>query len=330
MKYFWNENQTLTQQVDDFFHKLSAYNQKTFDNNLSVLLLGSMSRGEATWTIEDGISKIISDLEFFTIYPKGFDRKEEFESVLKVISKRCFPNQDSVLFHIDNTWISIEELPKLPRKVITYDAMNMGKIVVGDTTLLNRLPKTTLRNINREDIWDIMVHRIFYVLYYGHILRSKGKIEEYRYTIAKNSLDLMTVILACNGILNSGFYNKLESIKNTTINAGYKEYLSYCLDIKLNNKPEQEYSIEDMENIFISLIIYCKANFRVGVYNRILNAKYIIKRRIGILKRMVKLKQFSYGRKSFLNRLIHVFEQKDTLNSKMIRESYILNSYPQI
>lgn len=328
MEYFWKDNPILTTQIDDFFKQLAFYNSQNFDSKITILLLGSMSRGEATWIEYEGSARIISDLEFFTIYPDGFNKQIEFNNLISQSAKKCFKNQDSVLFHIDNTWISRSELSRLPRKVLTFDAKNMGKVVFGDQLTLDCIPISTLENINREDIWDIIVHRLFYVLYYGGISRKEGKDKEYRYTIAKNSLDLMTVLLASYNILNTGFYNKLEAIKKTSIDEEYKRYFEYCLSIKLNVDTEYSYSINEMERIFISLIKYCKQSFHVGISNRVLNAKFIFKRRLGIIKRMIRLNQITFGRGLFLEKLINIYDNKEELNQKLIKESYILNGYP--
>lgn len=48
-KFFWTNNEHLEQEVNNFFKMLEDYNQKEFNGEISMLLLGSMSRGEATW-----------------------------------------------------------------------------------------------------------------------------------------------------------------------------------------------------------------------------------------------------------------------------------------
>lgn len=329
MKYFWKDNIELSAQVDNFFTYLSESIEEKFNNQLTIVLLGSMSRGEATWKCEDGKNIIISDLEFFTICPSGFNRTEEFNKEIEIAKVLTFKDQNSVLFHIDNTYIREEEVPHLPRKIITYDAMNMGKVIIGDKYIIDKFPKISFDNINMEDIWDIMVHRMFYVLYYREIFKQSNNIDEYRYTIAKNSLDLMTVILACHDILNSGFKAKLEAIQKLNISKDFKKYFSYCLDIKFNIQPSTEYEIDEMEEIFMRLINYCKIHFKIKMKNQIVNIRYVIKRRLGILKRIIMFRKMTYGRNVFFGKLIQLYKNSDKLPKEIIKESYILNSYPK-
>ena len=49
MKYFYRENPELEQKIDEFFRALSRYNDTHYNGELSIILLGSLSRGEATW-----------------------------------------------------------------------------------------------------------------------------------------------------------------------------------------------------------------------------------------------------------------------------------------
>lgn len=330
MNYFWNEKAELSKQVDSFFEYLAKVNDTRFDGQLTIVLLGSMSRGEATWTYEKGKFQIISDLEFFTIYPSSFSNNKAFEAEIQNGKNLFFVDQDSILFHIDNTFICLEDIPKLPRKVITYDTKNMGKVVVGNKQIIDLFPSVSLENINREDIWDIMVHRLFYVLYYGDALKQSKQLHEYRYTIAKNALDLMTVILASHNIINTGFNAKLESIKELNLSKEYKDFFSYCLDIKFNNSAKSEYEISQMEEIFIKIIYYCQLHFKVGLANRVSNIRFILKRRLGIIKRMISCRQITFGRKHFLKKLINVYNTDRKLSKSMIKESFVLNSYPKL
>ena len=195
MKYFRKENVALEEKIDSYFERIEKYNREHFEGKLSVMLLGSLSRGEATWVKDGENDKMLSDIEYFTIYPDGFMAFSEYNEMCERAKNEVFGNQKSSLFHIDNTFVKKEALCYMERKLITYDAKCMGKTVVGEDCV-KLLPEITIENINLCDIKDILTHRIFYVLYYGKEMGEKGKTEEYKYLLSKNSLDLMTVILA--------------------------------------------------------------------------------------------------------------------------------------
>ena len=225
MKYFRRENEALERAIDSYFESLSRYNDEHFEGKLSVMLLGSLSRGEATWVKDGENDKMLSDIEYFTIYPEGFAAFDEYNEICERAKNEAFGNQKSSLFHIDNTFVRKEALPNMERKLITYDAKCMGKTVVGEDCV-KLLPEITPENINLFDIKDILTHRVFYVLYYGKEMRENGKTEEYKYLLSKNSLDLMTVILAHYGILASGFIKRYEMIEELPVSEEWKKYFS--------------------------------------------------------------------------------------------------------
>ena len=46
VSYFYKENPTIEKMVDRYFERLSEENEREFNGELSVFLLGSLSRGE--------------------------------------------------------------------------------------------------------------------------------------------------------------------------------------------------------------------------------------------------------------------------------------------
>ena len=104
MSYFYKENPAIEKMVDLYFEKLSEENEREFNGELSVFLLGSLSRGEGTWVeIENGF-KLLSDIEFFTVYPSGFSGFDSWNSILEKVKNEVFSGEASILFHIDNTF----------------------------------------------------------------------------------------------------------------------------------------------------------------------------------------------------------------------------------
>ncbi len=327
MKYFYRENPFLEELVDKYFYCIEEYNKNTFNEELSVILLGSLSRGEATWIEnEDGFS-IISDIEFFTVYPQGFDRFSEFTNFIEATAKEVFKDQKSSLFHIDNTFICRTALPKIERKLLTYDAKCMGKAVVGRDDIKD-LPEISLKNINLWDIKDILTHRVFSVLYYGLPLKAEGNFEEYRYSLAKNSLDLMTVLLVCHGKLASGFVNRLEIVNSLPISEEIKDYFSYCISIKLSEVSKRDFTVEEMEKLFIYLIKELSKQIKVPLKNIFVNLKHVTRRVCGIVKRALIYRYIPH--RKHLEELIKLFENQSYLTQREMKNNLVINGYPTI
>ena len=326
--YFWTANKHLEDEVNSFFQTIERYNQTEFNGEISMLLLGSMSRGEASWKNIDGIDMIVSDIEVLTLLPIGFTRFNRLYQVFDEAKSKCFPNQTSSLFHIDYC-VSCGgyDMSKMERKLLTYDANVFAYTVVG-RDFKNTIPKVTYTNINMQDIWEVLVHRIFSVLYWGKPLKESSRLEEYRYNIAKNSLDLMIVILVNHHQLVSGFANRLEAIKKLDIDESIKKYFEFCLSIKLSTPCSCNYSVEEMEQLFLSIVEEQDLAFGCHLSNLIYNIKPIIRRNIGKIKRSVKTHHLPCSQKLHLRRMIKLFKEDKPITDKILKDNYVINGYP--
>lgn len=325
MAYFYKENPTLEAQVDRYFARLVEYNETYCDGKLSILLLGSLSRGEGTWQTTESGDRLLSDIEYFTVCPDGFTGQSAFTDFAKEAEREVFADQDSCLFHIDNTFVLRESLPHMERKLLTYDAARMGRTVVGEDCV-PLLPTITVENINLFDIRDILTHRVFSVLYYGLPMKREGDSEGYRYSLAKNSLDLMTVLLVSHGRLESGFICRLEMVQSLPIDERTKEYFTYCLSIKLSSECAYTFNIDEMEKLFLSLLKDMSHSFHVPLKNVWRNRRAVLRRRLGMVKRALRYRHLP--RFGHLKRLIASFEQKLPLTYRQLNDNLIINGYP--
>ena len=328
MSYFYQPNRGLEEKVNDFFRRVADYCDYNFCGCLSVILVGSLSRGEATWIQNpDGSDRLLSDIEFFTVYPRDFRAFKEYSDMLSQIAQDIFRGQDSSLFYIDNTFIPEKRMPTIGRKLIIYDTQCFGKCVVGKD-VKDLFPKIDIRNIVMDDIGDVMSHRIFSVLYYGIPMKESGDIEGYRYSLAKNSLDLMTVILVNQGVLESGFINRLKRIKSLPISDQFKDYFEYCLSIKLHTPIDRTYSVEQMEMLFLKILKETRKDFRVSVSNRIVNISYLLRTRLGIWRRAILQRHFPVSKKRHLSNMIDAFERWGKLTSAEKKHNRVIFGYP--
>lgn len=326
MSYFYKENKELEEKVNRYFGGLADFNNKHFGGKLSVVLLGSLSRGEGSWINESGRIILVSDIEFFTVYTEETASFKEYDEFITLYAKEVFGENASSLFHADNSYVPKSRLKSMEKKLLTYDAVHFGKCVVGEN-VMPLFPKIDIHNINLYDIRDILTHRVFSVLYYGFPIKEQGKEPEYRYCLAKNSLDLMTVLLVENGILESGFINRYKQIKELSIDEKIKEYFDYCLSLKLGEPYDTFFTTEEMESIFISLVKELNRKFRLKTENILTNIKHIIRRRLGMLKRALKYKNIAFS-KPHLNRLIASFDKREKITEKEIKDNLVLNGYP--
>lgn len=327
MSYFYRESPLLEEKLFLYFKGLADYNDKYFDGKLSVVLLGSFSRGEGTAIQENGKEILLSDIEFFTVYPDGVLPTKEYEEFIQSYAKEIFFENASSLFHVDNSNLSKSRMHKLEKKLLTYDAVHFGKCVVGEN-VMHLFPKIDYKNINFYDIRDILTHRVFSVLYYGLPLKAEKREAQYKYSLAKNSLDLMTVLLLEHGILESGFINRYKAVENLDIDDSIKKFFSYCLSLKLREPSKYDFSVEEMEHMFISLVKDLNKCFCFRLGNKLKNTRSILRRRIGILKRAFKHRHLPPSPKKHLNNILSTLEHGQKLTKKEERDNFILNGYP--
>ena len=313
--------------MNHFFSILSESNEQKYGGSLSILLLGSMSRGEATQMTMDGRVQILSDIEFFTVFPDGFSAFQSFTEDIKRASFDAFGEDNLNLFHVDNTYVRKSSLSQMERKLLTYDATRTGRCVVGKD-VVPLLPKITIDNINWCDIWDIMTHRAFSVLYYGFPLKHQGMEDAYRYSIAKNSLDLMTVILVSKGYLESGFVRRLKLLQSLGISKEWLDYFDYCLNIKQGITSDCLYSTTEMEQIFGDILQELTDTFHIPIQNVLRNALPVLRRRMGMVKRALYCRQMPLTCRKHLNNLIACYKKKTDLDQKTMSDNYILHGYP--
>ena len=329
-KIFWTDNTHLEEEVVSFFRKIEEFNQKEFDGQISMILLGSMSRGEASWKRINGVDTIVSDIEVLTLLPVGFSKLERLHQVFNMIKEESFPDQHSTLFHIDYCVASNGyDMSRMERKLLTYDANVYGYTVVG-IDYKNTMPLVTYSNINLHDIWEILIHRIFSVLYWGKPLKDAGNIEEYRYNLAKNSLDLMTVMLINNQQLVSGFANRLEAIKNLDLAQHIKDYFEYCLSVKFSTESVHSFTISEMESVFIQILDEQNRLFTHHFRNDVNNIAHILKRYAGQIKRAIRTKHIPSSQKRHLKNMIILFKENQNLSESNLLDNYVLNGYPII
>lgn len=328
--FFWKNNPKLEKEVNSFFSEIELLNKREFNGEISMLLLGSMSRGEASWQTIDGIDTILSDIEVLTLLPANFSQIDKLEKNLYEIENKCFPEQKSSLFHIDYSFSrNGYDLSTLEKKLLTFDAYVYAYTVVGED-YKDTLPQVTIKNINLVDVWEIMIHRMFSVLYWGKPLKDSGRQDEYCYNLAKNSLDLMTVLLVNHGLLISGFANRLRAIKALDISDDIKNYFEYCLSIKFSYHSEFDYSIEEMENIFLRIIQEQNRLFKFHASNFYHNYFSIARRHLGQAKRAFRVKHVPLTQEKLLKKMQVLFLANKKLSNKELLDNYVLNGYPAI
>lgn len=311
--------------VDDFFAAVSRYNDSECDARLSVLLLGSLSKGEGSWISTKDGAQMLSDVEFFVIYPADFSILPAVKQQLDCLIQSSFSGQKSSLFHVDATFVSSDRLPRMEHKLLTYDAVHHGKWVVG-RPLPRQLPQVTEKSLNRYDIRDIVEHRVFSVLFYASALKEAGETLQYRYVLAKNSLDLLTALSAQYGCLATTLTQREQVLSQLGLPQEYKEYLKHCLNCKKDPQTQADLSVTQMQQRFLNLAQYTADAVRVPAFHAVKHARHRLRRRAGQLKRSLQYRHFVFG--NHQKQLLLALQREQKLTPSQRRDHLVLHGYP--
>lgn len=321
----YTNNKDVDKFIDAYLQQLKMLVKKNCDGKVSVLLIGSLARGEGTWKYINSIPELVSDIEYLIIYEEGFitnNLRDEIDRLNQIYVNASH----SSTFHIDYSFIKRSDLKNLERKLLVYDSKMSGALIIG-REVVDDFPEININNINLIDIRDVIIHRVFAVSFYGDAIDNHES-DEYSYLISKNMLDLMTVILASKGVLISGFGNRLNYIEDNNLCPELLEVFKQCLAVKLNCLTERTYSNEELRSIFIKTCDDLFFHFKLYPKNNILNFYSIIRRILGIVKRSIIYRHMvEFG---YYNRLSYNFKSEDHITRRIMLDNLVVNGFPTL
>ncbi len=324
-QYCFEKNDYIQKQLEGYFSLLRVAMEENFGESVSILLVGSLSRGEGTWVRKSDKTYLVSDIEYFVIIEDRTLEKLAIKNIIDEVNNSFFVDKQAGSFHIDYTFMSKSEIPYLEKKLMVFEAKKFGKTIVGsDFSYL--FPEVTINNINFFDLKDIISHRLFSMIYYGE--KCKSSEQEYIYLLAKNSLDLMTVYLANRGILEGGFFPRYKKLCQVCQNTNLIHYFGQCLDVKMGHPERISLSTKDMKNVFCTLCDELYNETHIPFLNYCSNFKRRLRRLAGVLKRSVKNHTITTFKLQFL-RLSKCYKECEIMDFRMIKKHYVLYGYPE-
>ena len=97
MKYFSEDCPELSKKIDLFFHILARCNDQYYSGKLSIILLGSLSREEASWFNDNGCFCLLSDIEFFVVHPCSIKNFAILEKTVKEAEREIFATESNFI-----------------------------------------------------------------------------------------------------------------------------------------------------------------------------------------------------------------------------------------
>jgi len=225
------------------------------DNIVSILFIGSGSRNELSYKIQEKDIDIFSDYEFVIIVNKMLSQKE-FDKLNKIF--RSLEEKwdiKSPLFYIDYGVSTLSKFKLTPPTLWTYEARNLGVIVYG-RDVRQDLVDVTLSNLDYGNLNELIIVRLWNMLVHMNnefIKKDNNEYEDFviKFYYSRNILDILTILLPNHNILKGGYKNRtkyfVEEFKDENWNC-YKNNLEKITNLKVD--IEDNITLEESQDIF--------------------------------------------------------------------------------
>lgn len=228
------------------------------ENVVSIIVSGSISRGELTSKEINGSLEIFGDFEFYIVVKDNISALDIYKPKIEKDYYRTKCNQKNMIFHVDSEVFREKDISKLPAKIRFFELKEKGQTVYGKD-ILEQIPGITPDTLDMRDTNDILYRRLHNILLNmtEPLLFNKPQVSEldslsFKYILARNILDMTTIILAHKKYLIPSYNGRVEYISreyqklnlSNLLDTGFPELLKECLNVK--KRMEFKSSIEDL------------------------------------------------------------------------------------
>lgn len=242
-----NKHERLNKDLDQI--KLLIKSKVKQGNLISIILYGSYGREEgAFYQIGNGTLEPYNDYDIVLIIntPLSTSLLKSIEDDLK--------NSLSVRW-IDISQKTISQLESLKASVFNFDLKNGSKIIYGDSTILNRIPKFKPEELPLIEAEVLFFTRLW--CFCGCLKenwRSEGVSEDelrfFRNQMAKAILAIGDVLLLSTGEYESSYVKRVRKLSDQYINEpDFVKLLTWALDEKLTPKSESM-EVTEIEKLY--------------------------------------------------------------------------------
>jgi hypothetical protein len=185
----------------------------------SVVLTGSLARGEGSFTRHDESWQAHSDAEFVIVLtdstplPKPVEQAEIQKTISDALSGRNLHCPVSLAV------VHADFLRKLRPSIFAYELRNCGQCVVGDPGMLSEIPAFSVSQIPLEDAHRLLCNRMIEQLELVAETDSGNVSSELFYRTVKLYLDMATSLLLFLGAYEPSYGMRAGRLKSLSENA---------------------------------------------------------------------------------------------------------------
>lgn len=220
----------------------------------AAILMGSCSRGEESYYLnETGGWELLSDYEF-TVVTNTNSIPEAVNKDLTELNQKIKKEIKSPFFNLEWNFVWKKKLPLIDKRFINFEMSEAKCLICGDEGVFSLLPRVNIHNLNFAELNSVVNHRLY------HVLRDFSRISEHqqKYLIARNTLDILSVVLPYEGKLICSYKKRLEQFPTKLAGAAFSEdilvRMNKSLEMKRNYSSPlyNEVSVEELLNTFVS------------------------------------------------------------------------------
>jgi|APSaa5957512535_1039671.scaffolds.fasta_scaffold03296_6 hypothetical protein len=233
------------------------------NNTVSILFIGSGSRGELSYKILDDEIDIFSDYEFVIVVERQLSDStfNELNSLFSKLEKEW--NIKSPLFYIDYGVSTYLKFKNTPPTLWAYEAKMLGVVVFGKDVKRD-LKDVGIKNIDFGNLNELVIVRLWNMLVHmndGFIKNTNTKYENFiiKFYYARNILDILTILLPQYNVLKGGYKNRTNYFVKNFHTPEWKIYKddflkATMLKIELRDDLTLEHAQDIFYNGYLNLI----------------------------------------------------------------------------
>ncbi len=178
----------------------------------AIILTGSLARDEGTFSRPGDMWTSPGDAEFLIIASRRtfLPSAEEIGDVRRQINNRLLLRKISCKVDLGAAYVNY--LRNLPPHIFSYELRECGKVIWGDSSVLNLIPRFPVQQLALEDAWQLLCNRLIELLAFPVELASNGSRSsaKFRYHIQKLYLDMATSFLVFVRAYAPGYQRRQE------------------------------------------------------------------------------------------------------------------------
>ncbi len=184
------------------------------DHLKAIVLTGSVARDEASFIRREDGWELYGDVEFMAVTEKGAAMsattlsmiRHQIEDDLREHQTHC---------QVDLSAVRPDYVRRLPPHIFSYELKHCGKVIWGDTGILESIPDSLVKDLSREDAWRLLCNRLIEQLaFVGDFSSTSSELTpELHYATVKLYLDMATSYLVFAGAYEPTYRGRAESLR---------------------------------------------------------------------------------------------------------------------